>query len=443
MICTHKKNDDDQAHLVHIADQLVELNNKIRDLELKLSGNITVMREDDDIISSQSGPSQNQIEESSVDEEPEKSVNLLPDWIYDPDIRNGDTRTLPAAEEQFWKDLIEKYLKPIDLSDAEKLGIKTMLSGLRDMCVFAFMMFNAMFVLVVMLFQANKEQLHIEWPWGGTDTIAFDDSVMEITIKREYLELEPIGLMFVLFFGFILVVQFIAMLIHRFATISQILASATLDWYCGKKAREMSADADLRGKAVDIALRLQRPKAQWDEEDLDEFQQDIAKRRNTIKKVLYQHANKQDWSNLESNFKRRFLADKDLDLGRYTIKRKATQTLLTQRRTTLIERRKSVADQRQQRKSLVQAGAIPPQYVPSAYGMPRSISTTAQYKPVLSTAYENNAIEIHDDMEMEDGPMPGPRKSVSQPRASIMHQRKSVANQPRKSGRLSVAFTQI
>lgn len=446
MLCTHKNDGSEQAHLVHIADQLAELNNKIRDLELKLSGNITVMREEDDIISSHSGPTQVQPEESSIESEPDKSINLLPDWIYDPEIRNGDTKTLPVAEEVFWKDLIEKYLKPIDMTDKEKKDVQVILMGLRDMCVFAFMMFNAFFVLIILLFQLNKEQLHVDWPWGGTDYITYDEGIGEITIRREYLELEPIGLMFVGFFGLILLIQFIAMIIHRFATISQILASTTLEWYCGKKAKEMSAEADLRGAAVDIARRLQRPKAQWDEDDLDENQQNIAKRRDTIKKNMYSLGNKQDWSNLETNFKRRYLA-KDLDLGRFTIKRKATHTLLESRRTTLIEKRKSVAEQRQLRKSQIQAGGVPQ---PQSFTTARS--SIINYKPMQHTSYENTAIEIEDDMEDMS---PGPRKSVMQPRAIIMQphstvmpprnsilQRKSI-NQTRKSARPSVAFSPV
>lgn len=52
-------------------------------------------------------------------------------------------------------------------------------------------------------------------------------------ITKEYLQLEPIGLVFVFFFALILVIQFTAMLFHRFGTLAHILASTTLD--CCKK----------------------------------------------------------------------------------------------------------------------------------------------------------------------------------------------------------------
>ena len=55
-------------------------------------------------------------------------------------------------------------------------------------------------------------------------------------------------------------------------------------------------------------MYLQRPKPQWDEEDFEEEQHTIG-RRDTINRILYQHKNKQDWSNLEKNFKIRFFND--------------------------------------------------------------------------------------------------------------------------------------
>lgn len=57
----------------------------------------------------------------------------------------------------------------------------------------------------------------------------------KVLISKEYLQLEPIGLVFVFFFALILVIQFTAMLFHRFGTLSHILASTELVWFCSKK----------------------------------------------------------------------------------------------------------------------------------------------------------------------------------------------------------------
>jgi len=68
-------------------------------------------------------------------------------------------------------------------------------------------------------------------------------STIQVHITKEYLQLEPIGLVFVFFFALILIIQFTAMLFHRFGTISHILASTELNLTCSKKAEELSQDA--------------------------------------------------------------------------------------------------------------------------------------------------------------------------------------------------------
>jgi hypothetical protein len=48
---------------------------------------------------------------------------------------------------------------------------------------------------------------------------------------EEYLELEPIGVLFIFCFGTILLIQFTAMLIHRFGTLSHMLATTQITWF--------------------------------------------------------------------------------------------------------------------------------------------------------------------------------------------------------------------
>lgn len=196
-------------------------------------------------------------------------------------------------------------------------------------------MINVLFVLVVFLLQLKKDYIHVRWPFNVKNIIVYDASVHEIKIQREHLQLEPIGLVFVIFFGMILGVQFIAMLIHRFGTISQILATTQLNfWSCGKQSSEASPQAELKGAATDIARRLQKPQEQWDEHAMSDIE-----RRGTIHKILYQHGNRTDFSNLETNFRRAYFKDGDLNLGRFTVSRK-TLTLLDTRRKSMVEQRR-------------------------------------------------------------------------------------------------------
>jgi hypothetical protein len=55
--------------------------------------------------------------------------------------------------------------------------------------------------------------------------------VFQITISKEYLELEPIGMLFILFFGVILIIQFLAMMVHRFGTLSHMLSTTQINWF--------------------------------------------------------------------------------------------------------------------------------------------------------------------------------------------------------------------
>jgi chitin synthase len=83
---------------------------------------------------------------------------------------------------------------------------------LRNKSVFTFFMLNSIFVLLIFFLELKKKTLSIKWPFGDKD-----------------LDLEPIGFVFVAFFAIILLIQFVAMLFHRFATLSQILVSTDLN----------------------------------------------------------------------------------------------------------------------------------------------------------------------------------------------------------------------
>uniref|UniRef100_T1GKY1 Uncharacterized protein n=1 Tax=Megaselia scalaris TaxID=36166 RepID=T1GKY1_MEGSC len=63
-----------------------------------------------------------------------------PYWIEDPELRKGEVDYLSNAEIQFWKDLIDKYLYPIDQDKDEQDRIAKDLKELRNSSVFFFFM---------------------------------------------------------------------------------------------------------------------------------------------------------------------------------------------------------------------------------------------------------------------------------------------------------------
>lgn len=52
---------------------------------------------------------------------------------------------------------------------------------LRNKSVFAFLMFNALFVLIVFLLQLNKDQLHVVWPLGVKTNITYVEETSEVS----------------------------------------------------------------------------------------------------------------------------------------------------------------------------------------------------------------------------------------------------------------------
>lgn len=49
---------------------------------------------------------------------------INPFWIEDKDLKRGEVDYLSGTELTFWKDLIDKYLKPIDSDKQKEVGCK-------------------------------------------------------------------------------------------------------------------------------------------------------------------------------------------------------------------------------------------------------------------------------------------------------------------------------
>ncbi|XP_011190169.2 chitin synthase chs-2 isoform X1 [Zeugodacus cucurbitae] len=266
---------------------------------------------------------------------------FLPGWVNDPLLVDSELGEISLKEKRFWKDLIKLYLRPLFHTKDKKAEIAESLRELRNMFAFAFIMINSIFVLIVFLLQLKKDYLHLEWPIDPTDYITYDDINSQIYIYRRHKELDPIGFCFVIFFGLILVIQFIAMFFHRFATISQLLATTQLDWFRAPSTlTDEDAAQEIRGNAVNIARQLQRPKRlDDDDEDSSDGEDNLngddnavrgnsMVRRHTIFK-LHESRNKTqpDYSDLPRNFERRFLGEDDLKVKHISMSRKSLMML--------------------------------------------------------------------------------------------------------------------
>ncbi|KAL7036514.1 hypothetical protein ACKWTF_008831 [Chironomus riparius] len=367
LLCTHGKTSDEKAQLIHIAESLDTMKKKIDSIERHIDphvghhgrrrtastgskdhhlGSVAEVASEED--------SSNEDSESDTSTAPQNERDFLtnPYWIEDAELKKGEVDFLSSAEVQFWKDLIDKYLYPIDQDKAEQARIAHDLKDLRNSSVFGFFMINALFVLIVFLLQLNKDNLHVKWPISARINVTYDEVTQEVHISKEYLQLEPIGLVFVFFFALILIIQFTAMLFHRFGTISHILASTELNLTCNKKSEELSQDALIDKHAVEIVKNLQRLQGIDGDYDNDSGSgPDRIARRKTIQNLEKARQPRRQIGTLDVAFKKRFLkltaANEENNVGtpiltrRMTMRAETIRALEVRKNSVMAEKRKS------------------------------------------------------------------------------------------------------
>ena len=123
----------------------------------------------------------------------------------------------------------------------------------------------------------------------------------------EYLHLEPIGIVLVFFFFAIILIQFTAMLFHRFGTLSHILASTELTC-CNRKNEILSDEALIEKNAVAIVKAMQKLRGIDGEFESDSGSSSnrLAHRR-TIQMLEKNRHKKRAIGTLDVAFKKRFL----------------------------------------------------------------------------------------------------------------------------------------
>ncbi|XP_046404364.1 chitin synthase chs-2-like [Ischnura elegans] len=311
MMCTHPDTakEEEKVQLLQISESLKQVNKRLEAMERMsvVRGMPSVRR-----MSASGSSIENNLYESPEEEQEnqqdeigssrdagsnttppkmERDDLVNPFWIEEPGLKNGEVDHIPTEEEHFWKDVIDKYLTPIAETEKEKEKVALDLKQLRDKSVFAFFMLNAFFVVTVFLLQLHQDLLNVKWPLGVKNNITFVEqpSVNEVRIFRDYKKLEPIGLVFVLFFGFILIVQFIAMCIHRLGTFSHLLASTDLNFYFCKTVS--TTEQQVVTEAVNMAREAQKLKGANDDMEEDDGgpkkkgKSDFTRRRPTVIRI--------------------------------------------------------------------------------------------------------------------------------------------------------------
>lgn len=106
------------------------------------------------------------------------------------------------------------------------------LMDLRNKMSTAFLLLNAIFVVVIFVLQMNTETLYIPWPCGDT-------------------KMDPLGFIFMMMFGVIMFIQIVGMLVHRTSTFFHIMSTTVVNCFWHKKD-----DKDNVTDMVELAKRM-------------------------------------------------------------------------------------------------------------------------------------------------------------------------------------------
>nr|AKZ08595.1 chitin synthase B [Helicoverpa armigera] len=410
MCCTNPKDHKEDLHLLQIATAIEKIDKRLEALGAPPEETEPLNRRRSSAVLRRQSldplarvPEYEESDVSSDVPRDERDDLINPYWIEDVNLQKGEVDFLTTAETEFWKDLIDVYLRPIDENKQELERIKTDLKNLRDKSVFAFVMLNSLFVLMIFLLQLNQDQLHFKWPFGQSASIEYDDQMNVFHITQDYLTLEPIGSLFIIFFGSIIIIQFTAMLFHRLGTLTHLLSNVQLNWYFTKKPDDMSDNALIESRALEIAKDLQR--LNTDDLEKRDNNQHVS-RRKTIHNLEKGKDTKQSVVNLDANFKRRLTilqnGDAELisrlpSLGGTTATRRATLRALKTRRDSVVAER---------RRSQMQARDSTTDFMFNSPGALEDLGSRASVG-----AYVNRGYEPALDSEVEDTPPP-PRRST-------------------------------
>lgn len=129
-------------------------------------------------------------------------------------------------------------------------------------------------------------------------------------MTKEYLHLEPIGIVLVFFFFAIILIQFVAMLFHRFGTLSHILASTDILPYSRKELN--GEEALIEKNAVAIVKAMQKLRGIDGEFDDNGGESDDSSNRLAHRKTIHMlernRHKRRAIGTLDVAFKKRFLA---------------------------------------------------------------------------------------------------------------------------------------
>ncbi|XP_033492651.2 chitin synthase chs-2-like [Epinephelus lanceolatus] len=139
-------------------------------------------------------------------------------WVEQLQSLSADMRlqedTLNEEEDQFFRELMARYLEPIPENKKKQKEMAENLKELRNKITFVYFICNAFWLIATFTLQVIDVPIFIQVPELDTN--------LEFT--GDYIFIDPLGFMFILAFALLVVVQFLAMLYHRINTLIHYVA---------------------------------------------------------------------------------------------------------------------------------------------------------------------------------------------------------------------------
>ncbi|XP_033731954.1 uncharacterized protein LOC117321593 [Pecten maximus] len=170
------------------------------------------LRFDDEAITLHEKDKARRMEDCAVPKNTEINETI---WVKQNNLGNGRILRMNSAEEEFWKSLIHRYLYPLEVSTASKGQVNARLIELRNNVCAAMAIINALWIAANFMFQLRKPVVI---------NFAVPSDADEAEVNTDNFQVDVLGLMFVMLFCLMVLIQFIGMIVHRWGTFIHLIA---------------------------------------------------------------------------------------------------------------------------------------------------------------------------------------------------------------------------
>ncbi|XP_051245639.1 chitin synthase chs-1-like [Dicentrarchus labrax] len=222
------------------------------------------------IQQSEPQPQNTIVEDIRIQEEEQNQVQPVfnsPVQCWITQLQNASTDmklqedSLDKEEEDFWRELQDKYLQPLSDDKEKQKKIASDLRDLRNKINFAFFIMNALWLVATFTLQLSEASISIKLPKVN----------LELEYTGEDIQIDPIGFMFILGFAISVLIQFVAMLYHRIYTLIHYVAFLETEPKEQKSEKEqLNVTSHKKIRSVSQASTTSTLQVESDPEDSDD-----------------------------------------------------------------------------------------------------------------------------------------------------------------------------